>query len=362
MLSVVDLFCGSGGFSLGAHLAKFRVIASIDKDLVLTSSYSKNFPNSVLLHKDITGLTARDIARGLNKTTLAVDGVIGGPPCQGFSLMGRRDVSDPRNELVAHFFRLVNEISPKFFIMENVPGIIAGRSRKTLDDQIQKLTDYNVIGPLVVDAHELGAATKRKRIVVIGYKPQHFEPISEEDVKALNVPKQYSVRDAISDIPAPKKLGEGKYKRSSNLSEYADRCRQPPPYGLGSASSRSRLKEGKVGGLLPTEHAAAVVERFSRLAQGEVDAVSRFPRLDWNKPCPTLRAGTGADRGSHQAARPLHPEQPRVITVREAARLQGFPDWFDFHETKWHSFRMIGNSVSPIMAEALLSLVKAKMK
>lgn len=362
MPSVVDLFCGSGGFSLGAHLAEFQVIASIDKDPILTSSYKSNFPNASLLHKDVSTLTAKEIAKELKAPILSVDGVIGGPPCQGFSLMGRRDALDPRNELVAHFFRLVSEIKPKFFIMENVPGIIAGKSRKALEDLLGKISGYTVIGPVAVDAHQLGAATKRKRIVVVGYKPAYFEAISEADIRALNVQKQFSVRDAISDLPSPKKEGEGKYRRSSVLSEYAGRCRQAPPLGLGSKEGRLRLRKGIVSGLAPTEHASDVVKRFSLLMQGETDSVSRFPRLDWNKPSPTLRAGTGSDRGSHQAARPLHPEQDRVITVREAARLQGFPDWFDFHSTKWHSFRMIGNSVSPIMAEALLRLVKSKMK
>jgi DNA (cytosine-5)-methyltransferase 1 len=115
-----------------------------------------------------------------------------------------------------------------------------------------------------------------------------------------------------------------------------------------------------VSGLFETLHSIAVQDRFIETSQGKVEPISRYPKLAWTGQCPTLRAGTGADKGSFQAMRPIHPSQPRVITVREAGRLQGFPDWFVFHPTKWHSFRMIGNSVSPVVSETLLKLLSAK--
>ena len=111
-----------------------------------------------------------------------------------------------------------------------------------------------------------------------------------------------------------------------------------------------------------TVHTAAVIKRFSTVAPGAMDAVGRHPRLDWAGQCPTLRAGTGSDKGSYQSVRPLHPEEPRVITVRESARLQGFPDSHRFHPTVWHSSRMIGNSVSPIIAKVIFSAIAAKLQ
>jgi site-specific DNA-cytosine methylase len=101
-----------------------------------------------------------------------------------------------------------------------------------------------------------------------------------------------------------------------------------------------------------------VEKRYEKLNFGEQDKISKSVRLKPDGYCPTLRAGTGSDKGSYQAVRPIHFKEPRVITPREAARLQGFPDWFVFHETKWHSFRQIGNSVSPIVAEAILKTIK----
>lgn len=109
-----------------------------------------------------------------------------------------------------------------------------------------------------------------------------------------------------------------------------------------------------VSGFLGTIHTDEIINRYKKLSFGETDKISRSQRLNPNGFCPTLRAGTGSDKGSYQAVRPIHPTQARVITPREAARLQGFPDWFRFHPTKWHSFRQIGNSVSPLVAEAML--------
>ena len=114
----------------------------------------------------------------------------------------------------------------------------------------------------------------------------------------------------------------------------------------------------KYRGASETRHSKKVIERYSEIKQGETDRFSKSRRIDPDGFCPTLRAGTGRDKGSYQAVRPLHPTENRVITPREAARLQGFPDWFQFHPTKWHSFRQIGNSVSPILAEYILSVIK----
>lgn len=292
----------------------------------------------------------------------SVAGIIGGPPCQGFSTMGKRVADDPRNGLIEHFFRLVREIRPKFFLMENVPGLIAPRSRQTIIDALARTDGYAVVGPLIVDAHDLGAATRRKRVVVLGYDPAFFDPISGDDISSLRSSQSHTVRDAISDIPEPNDKPARAYKKIAKVPAYAARARALPMSGLGSKYARKLLKSGLVSGLQSTVHTEDVIVRFSSVAAGTTDKVSRCRRLAWHEPSPTLRAGTGPDRGSFQAIRPLHPTKHRVISVREGARLQGFPDWFTFHETKWHSFRMIGNSVSPIVAERLLNFIKERMK
>jgi DNA (cytosine-5)-methyltransferase 1 len=361
---VVDLFCGAGGFSLGADLAKFQTAAAVDIDQRLTSSYKQNFPQSNLLHADIRKIGSAEILCSAKVKRAKIVGVIGGPPCQGFSLIGKRDGRDPRNKLIWHFLRIVRELSPRFFIMENVPGLLLGTAKTILDNALSELNGFEIVGPVVIDALSFGAATRRERVVVVGYKKAYVGALNESDIRAASSQSKHSVRDAIADLPEPADCDWLPYKRraTSELSLYARRARSMPASHLGSAESRERLGRSEVSGVRHTLHTAKVVKRFGRVDPGTTDPISRCPRLEWTEPAPTLRAGTGPDRGSYQSIRPIHPDADRVITVREAARLQGFPDWFQFDDTKWHSFRMIGNSVSPPMAAALLQIVSERLE
>lgn len=351
--TVIDLFCGCGGFSLSAKQAGFEVTTSVDKDAILTSSYRTNFPNSNLVIADISTLSGTDLIK-LNSGI--PDGIIGGPPCQGFSMIGKRQENDIRNELLYHFFRLVDEVKPKFFIMENVPGIISGNSADYLSKNIDLVSNqYELLPTKVFDASSYGAATKRKRVFVIGYRKADCN--KPDDPQSL---PSVSVNQAISDLPNQSmqsiKCSDfmfGRYR--VNPSEYASEMRLAPASELGSPLAKNMMSKGLVSGCSFTIHTAEVKKRFRSLKQGETDKISRYLKLRWNEPCNTLRAGTGKDAGSFQAARPIHPYQSRVINVREAARLQGFPDWFLFHPTTWHSFRMIGNSVAPKLGAAVLT-------
>lgn len=317
---------------------------AVDVDPVLTSSYLKNYPGTNLLLQDISSLTGAGL---LSAAGGVVDGIIGGPPCQGFSLMGKRDAADPRRELLGHYFRLVDEVQPKFFVMENVVGLLQGEARSVLDDALAAVSSkYQITGPVVLDAADFGAPTRRKRCFVIGIRN---EATSSQFVEPMPTKLAVSVADAIRDLLTVENLksdDEGfdwfKLGDPDDASEYARQLRAP---------------SGTSTGNLRTKHSERVIERFRYVEQGKSDPVGRHQRLAWDGLCPTLRAGTGADKGSYQSVRPLHPVEPRVITVREAARLQGFPDEHLFHPTIWHSFRMIGNSVSPLMAEAVLSAV-----
>ncbi|WP_145585944.1 DNA cytosine methyltransferase [Yersinia kristensenii] len=364
---VVDLFCGCGGFGLGAELAGFDVIAAVDIDATLQSAYTRNFPNTKVVNGDLSSMDDEVWAKILSSQK--VDGVIGGPPCQGYSRMGHSDINDPRRSLIRHFFRTVNIIKPKFFIMENVEGLMDKKNIYELKSALKTLNeDYKVLNPIILDASKYGAATKRKRVAIIGYIPsQMVKQLEESDFAPINC-KTNTVRDAISDLQSPLEksknndkndFGWKKYKefKDEKLSVYALDKRKLPPKGMGWSVAIERLISGEISGFLNTQHSPKVKERYSSIKPGSVDSVSKSKRLSWDGLCPTLRAGTGSDKGSHQAVRPLHPDDGRVITVREAARLQGFPDWFVFHHTKWHSFRMIGNSVSPIISNYIMKLM-----
>lgn len=361
--SAIDLFSGCGGLSLGAHLAGLQTAIAIDIDKNLSSSFCRNFPSASLLNSDLLQTDPSSIRKqfGIRRPMA----VIGGPPCQGFSVMGRRQVGDPRNMLLGRFFEYVRYFKPSFFLMENVPGLAAASTASVLEAALDILPGrYKVIGPVVLDAADFGAATSRPRLVVAGYDPEYVDSLSVEDFEAVEVAEPTCVMDAIWDLPkgaASLVDGEwGKYRRLKEISAYAKRARKAPSVGLGDRSLKSLFDQGLVSGCQRTLHTPDVVTRFQALSQGERDEISKYPKLDWTRPAHVLRAGTGADKGSYQAARPIHPDEPRVITVREAARIQGFPDWFQFHPTKWHSHRMIGNSVSPIFAEAVLRVLMAR--
>ncbi|MEP4377660.1 MAG: DNA cytosine methyltransferase [Paracoccaceae bacterium] len=345
---IVDLFCGAGGFSLGAHMAGFEVAAAYDIDPILTSSFRKNFVSTNLLLKDISILRGDEVRKSAGGT---VDGIIGGPPCQGFSDIGRRLTDDPRRELLGHFFRVVREVRPAFFIMENVPGLQYTDARGVLEIALKQVEEfYEIFGPNILDASDFGAATKRSRLFVIGMHKGRADPMQMRDiVEHKAVPS--SVEAAISDLLHSVEIGEQdgfdwwRIEKKGRPTDYARLLRSV---------------DREFTGHRKTSHSQKVINRFNEVPQGGKDIVGRHPRLAWNGLCPTLRAGTGADRGSYQSVRPIHPTEDRVITVREAARLQGFPDIHLFHPTIWHSFRMIGNSVSPIIAKAILQAVRSK--
>jgi len=184
-MNLVDIFCGCGGFSIGAHNAGFDVVSAFDIDKDLTSSFNINFPKTKLLLRDVASLTGDDVRASSEHT---IDGIFGGPPCQGFSEIGKRDASDPRRELLTHFFRLVDEVSPKFFVMENVAGIVFADARPVLDAAITMVEkEYAILGPFVINAADFGAATSRKRVFVIGIRKDIGVSLCLEDILGYGV-------------------------------------------------------------------------------------------------------------------------------------------------------------------------------
>ena len=364
---VVDLFCGCGGLTLGAELAGFRSVVGVDCDETLQSAYRKNFPKSKSIEANLVDVEAADWRRLAGKTK--PDLVIGGPPCQGFSWIGRRQPNDPRNSLVFHFYRHVEHLRPKVFVMENVEGLLHETNVKVLSDSIEQVaSQYVIIGPITINAADHGAATSRTRVFVIGFDPTCVDPIPSNFMTGSNGNTSITVRDAIADLPSPLPATSNsndfrwaKYPKSDavQISRYAAEMRTPPPNGLGWKNAAERLIAGFVSGIVATRHSKEVANRYARVQGGKTDPITKSFRLEWDGLCPTLRAGTGSDKGAFQAVRPLHPSMGRVITVREAARLQGFPDWFVFHPTKWHSFRMLGNSVAPPVSHNLFASISS---
>jgi len=294
-------------------------------------------------------------------------GIIGGPPCQGFSTMGHRRKNDSRNQLFYHFFRLVSEIKPLFFVAENVPGIL-GFKYEALRSNALKLVsrDYQLVGPFTLCASTYGAATIRPRVFFVGIANAFEVNLSPDDFNQSASNRKNPVKKALAGLTPSvlptwqseksswRRIKESKGKYFVAINRFCESVGDP-------IAIQRFVEKLEVSGFLGTQHKADVVERFAAVAAGKVDKISKFPRLRWDGFCPTLRAGTDRRRGSYQAVRPIHPIENRVIVPREAARLQGFPDWFQFSPTKWHSFRQIGNSISPLVAEAVLDVIRCKL-
>ena len=360
---MVDLFCGVGGLSLGAARAGFAVRGAVDHEGNALGMHGINFPDTKHMREDIAGLTGESIKRGLGIDT--VTGMIGSPPCQGFSTMGKGNPEDVRNDLFVDFFRIVEHVRPKFFLAENVPGMMRDKYDAVRKHALSLVEPcYDVLQPMKLVAHHYGSPTTRKRVFFIGFLKGSMGILTEDHFKPSSGTKPVKVRDALHGLPTnidPRCQTEGRGWRTVHSwrdTPYAERLFGHIPPGVGDNSAIGRLQaSNEVSGFLGTMHSADVAARYANTEPGKQDVISKACRLELDGFCPTLRAGTGPDKGSFQAVRPIHPTESRVITPREAARLQGFPDWFQFSPTKWNSFRQIGNSVSPILAERVFGVI-----
>ena len=337
----------------------------MDIDATANTFHKVNFPQTIHLSADISSLSGRRLEAKLNLDGDRLAGIVGGPPCQGFSMIGHRDIEDIRNELFVQFFRIVSELQPIFFLAENVPGIMRADYKVTREEALSFVDHrYEILPPMELSANEYGAPTTRKRVFFFGYLADQMERLDTSDFEVPGHAEAILVGDALSGLPTtinPNWQTEEDSWRAVEAhgdGDFAVRLHDHIPPGVGDEAALNRLRARReASGFLGTVHTQPVIERFRRTQPGKYDTISKSYRLRTDGFCPTLRAGTGPEQGSFQAVRPIHPTEPRVITPREAARLQGFPDWFQFSPTKWHSFRQIGSSVSPILAEYILGIV-----
>ncbi|HEY9666818.1 MAG TPA: DNA cytosine methyltransferase [Coleofasciculaceae cyanobacterium] len=374
----IDLFAGAGGFSLGMEQAGFDVAVAVEKDPIHAAVYAFNFPHTKVLCTDVTTLSAKDILKAVGEwhfsqnqkysihNPKSIDLVFGGPPCQGFSTIGKRQPDDVRNTLIFEFCRLVKELQPRYFVMENVPGLCQSQYSHLLQQLIDefKAAGYEITEPVkVLNAANFGVPQQRKRLFVLGTQVGG-NPLAYPQPEFPSPCQYRSVKDAIADLPNLDDFAELCHTDCIHLTPtqleqmhekatlYVQMLRHLTPDERNFAYSRWWNPQ-LLTGSIRTHHTEATIERFKQTSPGKMEPSSRLRRLEWNKPCNTLRAGTGSDRGAYTSPRPIHPDYPRVISVREAARLHSFPDWFRCHTTKWHGFREVGNAVPPLLARAL---------
>lgn len=375
----IDLFAGAGGLSLGLEQAGFDVAAAVEIDPIHAAIHSFNFPECAVICRDIAKISGEDIREAASLGDRKVHLVAGGAPCQGFSLIGHRALDDPRNSLVREFVRIVTELDADYFVFENVKGLTLGAHRAFLEEVIETFENsgYSVQKPwLVLNAASYGAPQYRERLILLGAKkglkvPEYpsamYQPAGRSKHINLALSKGPTCKEALGDLPDADAYGELfetdeiKLPKSAwgKPSEYAAemRCLSPQSWHFGHLR---KWNDALLTSSMRAEHTKISRDRFAATEEGKVEMISRFFKLPSSGIANTLRAGTDASRGAFTSPRPIHYKYHRCITVREMARIHGFPDWFRFHETKWHGARQIGNAVAPPMARAIgSSILKA---
>lgn len=367
----IDLFAGAGGMSLGFEQAGFDVVAAVEIDPVHAAIHKFNFPDCEVIARSVTDLTGDEIRSLAGIGDRDVDVVFGGAPCQGFSMIGQRALDDPRNSLVLDFVRIVDQLKAKTFVFENVKGLTVGKHRKFLVELIEafEARGYRVRREWkVLNAADHGVPQARKRFILLGARGD--TPLPDYPLQTTHAagttncgsPNGPTCQDALGDLPDAETFDallnsdEVPVEAFGEPSAYAKelRCIGNDSWHFG----HPRLwNPALLTSSLRTDHTEISRRRFAATEPGKVEPISRFFKLPPNGVSNTLRAGTDAARGAFTSPRPIHYAFARCVTVREMARLHGFPDWFRFHETKWHGARQIGNAVPPPLARAIAGKV-----
>ena len=344
---VVSLFCGVGGLDLGFQSAGFEVAVAIDNNPKVLELYKLNFPDTLVLCRDIGDISTSEIRKTIQNKYPDWDGdiaaVIGGPPCQGFSVAGKQDVNDERSQLIVKFINLVIELNPLMFVMENVPAIESKKFESITGNAIALIEEHYILSKWLLIASHYGVPQKRQRVIWVGSKFGEVDAPYQSD-------RRFSVGEAIADlshIPINPQTDTWECKKG----EYAG-------YLENIFSLKSRIRTNVVSGCRATVHKTSTQQKYAQTTPGDKEPTTWAYRLSKKGFSPTLRAGSG----NRTAARPIHYEQARVITVREAARLHSFPDWFDFGTSKLAAHKAIGNSVPPLLAYAIAQTLSFELE
>ena len=336
-LNVIDLFCGAGGLSYGFEKAGFNVLLGIDNDKKALETFELNHNGTKSIYGDITEITYRDhIAPLLDGKT--VDVIIGGPPCQGFSLSGPRNFNDPRNKLYLSYIRLVEEIQPKAFVIENVPGLVGLFNGEVKDNIIKTFAKMGYeVKWKVLCAADYGVPQNRKRVVFVGIKDKNNFNYPETQAE------QISCEMALSDLPSlVDVLGEDVQKYVTEpLNAYQELMRENSTEVHNHIAATHSEKVRHIISLVPDGGNYKNLPDEHKTSRNFHVAWTRFAS---QKPAPTIDTG-------HRHH--FHYKYNRVPTVRECARLQSFPDDFVFLGNKTQQFRQVGNAVPPLMAQAI---------
>lgn len=388
MYNFIDLFCGAGGFSKGMELAGFNCLGGIDNKENTVKTHALNHKNSVSICGDIREISPEEFENRIGNKR--VDVIIGGPPCPTFSTIGHakirsvtgKDVSeDPRNQLFLEYLKYVDYFKPEIFVIENVPTFITkynGEIFKTAVDMIENIGKdengngegiYEVVQPVqVLNSVYYGVPQLRKRMMLVAHKknvkkfnyPEQTHYYDQEIDETKKLKKFVCVEDAISDLPRITdnwRISEVAYSKNKNLNEYQSIMRE---YNSGSTVKNNICRMSNV----------RAKKVFAHMDQGskymdlppEVRQIlpfredifkDRLKRLVAKNPSWTVLAHIGMDGYMY-----IHPTEMRTLSVREAARIQSFPDDFEFVGNQQDTYVQVGNAVPPLLGKAVGESIK----
>lgn len=363
-MNAIDLFSGAGGLSLGFKLAGFNIVLANEIDPTIAFTYNRNNPETLMVNTDIKNLcddfdgtvatfTAGGKYRKTKQQLNNIDVIIGGPPCQGFSMAGARIrkasefIEDKRNFLFKYYFKIIQRFEPQFFVFENVEGILSSHDGNIIKQIISIFSDTDNFknGAYHLSINKLNAADygvpqTRKRVLIIGSKsPFDFDAVKAQVMQSLSekerllFTKKRTVRDAIFDL--------------SKISPYSD---------------------NNIPNHVATRHSAKAIERMAKIKPNEnwtsldedIKSVhsGSYGRLDWDKPATTITTRFDTPTGG----RYIHPVENRTLTAREAARIQTFPDDYIFFGSKSSICTQIGNAVPPRLAYFIALMIKTMIE
>lgn len=337
--TVLDLFCGCGGLSYGFIEAGFKVVLGIDhwKDAIIT--FEKNHKDAVGLVADLFNETPEQISQktGISK----VDIIVGGPPCQGFSIAGKRMVDDERNQLYKSFVSFVDFYNPKIFLLENVPNIVSMGKGIVKDNIIEDFEQlgYKVVYKVLM-ASEFGVPQNRKRAFFVGIKGN-----KEFVFPTRNTENLVTAKEAISDLPENTITNGGQYVENPK-SEYQKLIRENSKGIFNHETTNHSEQTTEIISLVPD---GGNYKNLPAEFQKTRNVNIAWTRLNSSKPSFTIDTG-------HRHH--FHYEFNRVPTVRESARIQSFPDEFIFSGSKTSQYKQVGNAVPPILAKVLAETLK----
>lgn len=335
-ISIIDLFCGAGGISSGMQDAGASVIAGFDNDKDALVTFDQNHDGAHAVYADLS-----KESDGFRQYS-GVDMVVGGPPCQGFSISGKRDPQDGRNHLYKIYSNILKTVQPKMFILENVPNMISMDGGRFKEDVVKLLGNLGYkINVQMITASDYGVPQKRRRVFFFGHRDGYFSLDKDENLSTV------TCYDAISDLPDFSMKPGAKYTEEPK-STYQTNIRQGSQGVWNHVLSNHSERTKEIISLVPD---GGNYKDLPPNLQGTRKVNIAWTRYSSSKPSHTIDTG-------HRHH--FHYKFDRIPTVRENARLQSFKDSFIFHGSKTSQYRQVGNAVPPLLASQILEQLRSK--